>query len=345
MELVLTAVHVLLLSRYALVLLEYSLCGLRLLLDENISESIHGGDGDTMATPVLRPFVRVGQAELNEVFEAAKDAYQRQRHFFSRNTRSLEFRKVLGFGSSGVVTLWTEINQYRQRVRDLAIKAPVDEGDPYFRQEINWMSETFATCEHFAQLIWLPDWVMDESLYNDYFGDNGSPALMIMDYFERCELYELLTRVNESVSNNRNLPNHRKKLEFIPSRFLWRLFLCLTRACIGMAYPPMLDNNSPAVYREVIRPDENPALIIHFDLHPLNVFMDDFFLTRDDVREHGLTPRWKLGDFGLMQEWDNGWQDAEKFAVANVGKPGYQAPVRYIFISKRSEYQPRYCER
>lgn len=67
---------------------------------------------------------------------------------------------------------------------------------------------------------------MDESLYNDYIGDNGSPALMIMDYFERCELYELLTRVNETVSNNRNLPNHRKKLEFIPSRFLWRLFLC-----------------------------------------------------------------------------------------------------------------------
>lgn len=93
---------------------------------------------------LVRPFVRVGQAELNEVFEAAKDAYQRQRQFFSQNARSLEFRKVLGFGSSGVVTRWTEVNQYRQRVRDLAIKAPVDEDDPYFRQEINWMSVSIA---------------------------------------------------------------------------------------------------------------------------------------------------------------------------------------------------------
>ncbi|KAI0135746.1 hypothetical protein F4814DRAFT_34993 [Daldinia grandis] len=287
-----------------------------------------------MAPPVLRPFIRVRQAELNQVFEAAKDAYQRQGQFFAQNAISLEFRKVLGFGSSGVVTQWTEINQYRQRVRDLAIKAPVDEDDPYFRQEINWMSETFATCEHFTQLIWLPNWVMDESLYNDYIGDNGSPALMVMDYFGGCELYELLTRVNETVSNNMNLLNHRKKLEFIPSRFLWRLFLCLTRACIGMAYPPVLDDNSPEVYREVIRSEEDPSLIIHFDLHPLNVFMDDPFLTHDDGQEHGLAPRWKLGDFGLMQEWDDGWQDGEKFAVANVGKPGYQAPVGHTICQR-----------
>lgn len=52
------------------------------------------------------------------------------------------------------------------------------------------------------------------------------PALMIMENFERLELQELLVRVNEAVTNNPTVPSHERTLEFIPSRILWRLFLC-----------------------------------------------------------------------------------------------------------------------
>lgn len=113
-----------------------------------------------------------------------------------------------------------------------------------------------------------------------------------MEYFQRCELNELLVRVNESVSNNATLPDNEKKLEYIPSRILWRLFLCrelfaltgmlststdkrlsiitVTKACVGMAYPPPQYYGRPDTYREVIIPDQDPELIIHFDMHPLN---------------------------------------------------------------------------
>ncbi|KAI0169699.1 hypothetical protein GGR52DRAFT_478218 [Hypoxylon sp. FL1284] len=148
-----------------------------------------------------------------------------------------------------------------------------------------------------------------------------------MEYFERCELQELLVRVNDSIANNPSRPNNERKLEYIPSRVLWRLFLCLVRACIGMAYPPPNYYGRPDMYREVILPNQDPELTIHFDMHPLNVFIDDPSRAWNDLPEHGLSPRFKLGDFGLMQAWDPDLEDDVKIATANVGKPGYQAPV------------------
>lgn len=79
------------------------------------------------------------QAELDETFYAARRTYHRVKDFFRVNTRSIIFQKVLGFGSSGIVTLWTELDRAYQRIQDLAVKAPVDENDPYFRMEIQWM--------------------------------------------------------------------------------------------------------------------------------------------------------------------------------------------------------------
>ncbi|KAI2623136.1 kinase-like domain-containing protein [Hypoxylon sp. NC1633] len=274
--------------------------------------------------PQLRVLVRPGQADIDETFYAAQGAYQRTIAFFQDNARYIQFRRVLGFGSSGIVTLWTETMQPGHHGRDIAVKVPVDEDDPYFRMEMNWMSETFATSEHFVQLHDLPDQALDASLYND--PDPEAPAIMIMEYFERCELQELLVRLNEAVSNNAYLPDNQKRLEFIPARILWRLFLCLTRMCIGMAYPPQFDYDYPPIQRENIRPGEAPRLIVHFDLHPLNIFIDNTHDTFNDFPEHGWAPRFKLGDFGLTTEWDEEWTDEEKWAVVSAGKPGYQAP-------------------
>lgn len=278
-----------------------------------------------MATPYLRAFVRYRQPEVNEVFIAARQAYRYATEFFDQNTRSIQYRKVLGFGSSGVVALFSELNRAGQRIRDLAVKAPVDENDPYFRVEIQWMTETFNTAEHFVQPIYF-DEDLDSSLYNDPYEENDSAALLVMEYFERCELMELLVRLNETVRDNLTVPDKEKKLEFIPSRVLWRLFLCLAKACVGMAYPPPQYHDMPDTYREVIIPEDEPRSIIHFDLHPYNVFMDNPYDTIGDGPEHGYVPRFKLGDLGLMTEWDDGWEDDVKFAQTNVGKPGYQAP-------------------
>ncbi|KAI1767444.1 kinase-like domain-containing protein [Hypoxylon sp. FL1150] len=204
-----------------------------------------------------------------------------------------------------------------QRVRDFAVKSPIQSGDPYFEAEKSWM-DTFATAEHFVQPFW--------SLCDNPYGGSENAQILKMEYFERFELQELLIRVNESVSNNAMVPDNEKKLEYIPSRVLWRLFLCLARACIGLAYPPPYHHGRPDTYREVIIPDLEPELNIHFDMHPFNVFIADPDSTRNDIPEHGFVPRFKLGDFGLTQAWDPNLDDETKIVVANVGKPGYQAP-------------------
>lgn len=86
---------------------------------------------------------------------------------------------------------------------------------------------TFKSYEHFVQLIELPPHNLAKGRYNDYNAlDDESGAIMIMEYFELGTLQDLLCRINESARGNRRLELHQKKLEFIPHRILWRMFLC-----------------------------------------------------------------------------------------------------------------------
>ncbi|KAI1080422.1 hypothetical protein F5B20DRAFT_589492 [Whalleya microplaca] len=111
--------------------------------------------------PQLRPIIRQNNAaDLQDPdFLAAKDTYRRTREFLNSNARFIQYQKVLGFGSSGTATLWTELDQYGRPVQDIAVKAPRDINDDYFRMEIQWMDE-FYTAEHFVH------WVTLDSLRN-----------------------------------------------------------------------------------------------------------------------------------------------------------------------------------
>ncbi|KAI1744900.1 hypothetical protein F4680DRAFT_467189 [Xylaria scruposa] len=64
----------------------------------------------------------------------------------------------------------------------------------------------------------------------------------------------------------------------ISEPLLWCFFLCLTRGCIGMAYPPSRGNrNPPAVEREVLpRPARQASKISHGDLHLGNIMFGDY---------------------------------------------------------------------
>ncbi|KAK8054905.1 hypothetical protein PG993_000132 [Apiospora rasikravindrae] len=54
----------------------------------------------------------------------------------------------------------------------------------------------------------------------------------------------------------------------IPNRMAWRFFLCLIRACIGMAYPPTMRLGGNIW--ESIPPNTQPELHIHGDMHSGN---------------------------------------------------------------------------
>ncbi|KAI1411453.1 hypothetical protein F5Y13DRAFT_191395 [Hypoxylon sp. FL1857] len=93
----------------------------------------------------------------------------------------------------------------------------------------------------------------------------------------------------------------------LPNRILWAIFLCLIRACIGMAYPP----KGPAVQLEETR-DEEPTTVSHRDMHGGNFVFGmterTHFVSHNGVvfYEHENVPILKLIDFGESREMPKG---------------------------------------
>ncbi|KAI0455478.1 hypothetical protein F5B21DRAFT_190404 [Xylaria acuta] len=97
---------------------------------------------------------------------------------------------------------------------------------------------------------------------------------------------------------------------------LWYFFLCLTRGCVAMAWPPNRGSrNPPPVVREEI-PNlmRRASKMVHADLHMGNVMFGEYD-ARDDTQPscHQGVPILKIIDFGLASEeatpeeaqWDN----------------------------------------
>ncbi|KAI0023920.1 hypothetical protein F4780DRAFT_776150 [Xylariomycetidae sp. FL0641] len=82
----------------------------------------------------------------------------------------------------------------------------------------------------------------------------------------------------------------------VPERILWCIFLCLTRACIAMSFPPRGAENEP-VQRETPPPGREPTTsICHNDMHFENVMIDEIVLGDP---EHSVVPLFKVIDFGV----------------------------------------------
>ncbi|KAI0895549.1 hypothetical protein F4806DRAFT_86746 [Annulohypoxylon nitens] len=82
--------------------------------------------------------------------------------------------------------------------------------------------------------------------------------------------------------------------EVLPNRVLWSIFLCLVRACIGMAYPPP----GPEIEVERVRSDVPLSGICHYDMLDGNFMFADFTGGPAWVQEHASFPPLKLIDFG-----------------------------------------------
>ncbi|GAW15350.1 hypothetical protein ANO14919_047590 [Xylariales sp. No.14919] len=80
----------------------------------------------------------------------------------------------------------------------------------------------------------------------------------------------------------------------MPNRILWSLYLCLIRACIGMAYPvgaPLMSQTSTL---ETVTPDTPPILLKHNDIALRNIMI----ATENKEGEHAIGYIFKLIDFG-----------------------------------------------
>ncbi|KAI0411314.1 hypothetical protein F5X98DRAFT_380902 [Xylaria grammica] len=78
-----------------------------------------------------------------------------------------------------------------------------------------------------------------------------------------------------------------------PNRILWSMFLCLIRACIGMAFPIGASIFQESILEEVPTSGA-PTNIRHNDIHPRNVML----ASGDHIDEHGMGTLFKIIDFG-----------------------------------------------
>ncbi|KAK7751961.1 hypothetical protein SLS62_006104 [Diatrype stigma] len=150
------------------------------------------------------------------------------------------------------------------------------------RNEKRWM-DALAGSEHLIASI---DLGLDTGVLKR--------QMVVMEYVANGDLTEFSGRMEEY--------QEKKEVKVVvPNRVLWRFFLCLTRAVIGMAYPqrstnPNFASNDGTIWREEIpEGDVTPTLMIHGDMHFGNLLLGDVTLGDE---EHDLTPILKLTDFG-----------------------------------------------
>ncbi|KAI2472623.1 kinase-like protein [Annulohypoxylon bovei var. microspora] len=287
----------------------------------------------------------VASPEDNPRFQEARIANLEFRNVFSVITEQrLKFKRVLGWGGFGVVQLWSILDPQGNPVRNVAVKFPIRTAQDSHREatkwEMHWMGTVFRNLEHFVQLVDINETMQGRAgkIYNN---PNIPTPVLVMEALEKCNLYELITWVNEArlwwddFSDVPSMyPQH--KLGYIPNRVLWRFFLCLARAVIGMAYPPNdgrgpPEGSSNQPIREVVNPrglvpPAVPTTIIHFDLDPMNVLVGNID-SKPDL-EHAFSPMLKLADFGLTTPWDNDAIDDEDMKLRSLqkGKKAWYAP-------------------
>ncbi|KAI0397370.1 hypothetical protein F5Y17DRAFT_455031 [Xylariaceae sp. FL0594] len=285
-------------------------------------------------------------------FEDAQAARKRIKENFVWFERSDEMKyvKVLGYGGFGLVQLWQLHHPNGAFFREVAVKGLVRSYDgnniEVQRSEIYW-TKAFSGLEHMVQLVDLVPEAMKRLDINNVrdpgpntyhplpmpMGRKPDP-LMVSEYSEMGTLSNLQKLVLASKTSNQLLgPDEEPKLEYIPNRVLWSIFLCLVRGLIAMAYPPPdpeANKQSGLVIRERIPSPESaiePRKIVHFDIDIGNRYQPLIpFLPNSSGRMLSQPTLIQIADYGLMKEWSDNWDDAQKIEAISWGKYVYKAP-------------------
>ncbi|KAI0536117.1 hypothetical protein GGR58DRAFT_528644 [Xylaria digitata] len=252
--------------------------------------------------------------------------------FIARNPR-LRFVDFAGLGRHGGALILEQRGERDQDLGRLVVKYSLGEytGDPYsnadddLRNEHYWL-RMLKGCEHIVQLVPFADCSLnlpgisrgeetyEASMENARRRDeaHGTPGATILrrcptfalEYLPFGELRDFVDRLRE-----------RKQL--VPNRALWRIWLCLVRQCVAMAFPPDNPDNQilGQVIREVIPPNEEYFSLTQNSAHLENWLWGDEQGPLDPDHGPGM-PLVKLIDFGrgrreLPNEWPNHGLDNE----------------------------------
>ncbi|KAH9906358.1 hypothetical protein F4778DRAFT_725551 [Xylariomycetidae sp. FL2044] len=125
----------------------------------------------------------------------------------------------------------------------------------------------------------------------------GTNEYIFMEFLENGSVRNLIYRARE------------EGIKYLPNQILWRIFLCLIRACVALAYPPgQPDGLDPQPIIEEPQAGQASTLI-HADLHEANVMFGPWTLPQAplppelEMTEHDIVPILKMIDFGAAMEW------------------------------------------
>ncbi|KAJ2985561.1 hypothetical protein NUW58_g5462 [Xylaria curta] len=261
-------------------------------------------------------------------FREPQQAWKKLRSIFRplEEQNYMKYRRVLGFGGFGIVQLWDINNEKGERARSVAIKTPIkpDDNGNDLKREI-WWTKRFTGSEHLVQLVDLGEKARGIVDYNNE--NSTGPPIMVMEELGQGSLDLMMSRIKYMKAINHTLPENERALEYIPNTILWSIFLCLTRACIGMAYPPVSpESGQGASNRETMSgaPPIQDSNYVHNDIDVGNIFVaNPIDHPRDN--EHPWAPIVKIADYGCMVQWDDNWGIDQKMSSL-WGKPAYKAP-------------------
>ncbi|KAI1257219.1 hypothetical protein MGN70_000258 [Eutypa lata] len=243
------------------------------------------------------------------------------------------FDDVLGHGGMGLVLKFNELTKDKDVVRSVAVKRALTEQAEKSLREEGEIMKNFIGAEHLVQLIPEPDPNAKPDPNeppalkpngsrkhprdpDDDVDMNDRPArrprveidspMLVMEYLKNGNLADIIQRVRE------------RKDVYVPDRILWKFFLCLIKACIELANPPC----------DTRKVKTQPRQLVHFDIDPQNVLVDDFTKIPG---EHDVSPRLKIGDFGLTESMERGANNEYGWFshYRGRGKYGYFSPEQF----------------
>ncbi|KAH9884577.1 kinase-like domain-containing protein [Xylariomycetidae sp. FL2044] len=276
-----------------------------------------------------------------------------------KDSARFDLVKTLGAGAFGMAFLVRELDLDGRIIRSLVAKRALGtQANEQLRREIRWL-KVFRGAFHIVQLVYSSDSMVPTSVSQirafgrkvlglppksgwKEMGRRMAGPTAVLEYLPNGTLLGLVMKAKDT---HRTLPN----------RMLWSFFLCMVRACIGIAYPQNgREGNRPRL-EAMPSPSAQAESITHEDLHMENIMIADQEMF---PVEHKSAPALKVIDFGQarrLSKSSDSREEKQRCIDQAMRENLFDACLAiYSLISKRHEllsprrretYRPRKGER
>ncbi|KAI8953354.1 hypothetical protein F4801DRAFT_588277 [Xylaria longipes] len=210
-----------------------------------------------------------------------------------------EYERLLGNGTFGLAVLLRQKAEYGPHRHRMAVKVALASSAAELQSEIMWLKhivQILASCDNLVRpdqgpfqrlhqhvppvmLTGSSSGFIERTAFDSLAGIQG--PVLALEYLENGDMLSLFKRMfNDDVH--------------LSNRMLWSLYLCLIRACIGMAYPIGSPIGTPSILETIPNDGTPPQGIVHNDIATRNVMLG----IGDGLDEHHQGHIFKLIDFG-----------------------------------------------